>query len=103
QDATIRLWDAWSLALADRGQIVAGLSRGVALFEVRSISGVLVKDGREVWGASGSSIARNLITFGSALNKLELPQGIGHGDPKDGVTAPRLLPSLYMVPTFWKA
>lgn len=67
------------------------------------LGSVLVKDGREVWGASGSSIARNLITFGSALNKLELPQGIGHGDPKDGVTAPRLLPSLYMVPTFWKA
>jgi pimeloyl-ACP methyl ester carboxylesterase len=67
------------------------------------LGSVLVKDGKEVWGASGSSIARNLITFGRALRALELPQGIGHGDPKDGVTAPCVLPKLYMVPTFWKA
>jgi hypothetical protein len=67
------------------------------------LGSVLVKDGREIWGASGSSIARNLITFGNAFGELALPPGIGHGDPKDGVTAPRILPSLYMVPTFWKA
>jgi hypothetical protein len=67
------------------------------------LGSVLVKDGREVWGASGSSIARNLRTFGGAIKGLELPGGIGHGDPKDGVTAPRILPSLFMVPTFWKA
>ena len=67
------------------------------------LGSVLVKDGREVWGASGSSIVGNLITFGKALGDLALPQGVGHGDPKDGVTAPRSLPRLYMVPTFWKA
>jgi hypothetical protein len=67
------------------------------------LGSVLVKDGREVWGASGSSVVGNLITFGGALKGLELPRGIGHGDPKDGVTAPRVLPSLYMIPTFWKA
>ena len=67
------------------------------------LGSVLVKDGREIWGASGSSIARNLVTFGNALNELALPPRIGHCDPKDGVTAPRVLPSLYMVPTFWKA
>jgi hypothetical protein len=67
------------------------------------LGSVLVKDGKEVWGASGSSIAGNLMTFGKALRALELPHGIGHDDPKDGVTAPRVLPSLYMVPTFWKA
>lgn len=32
-----------------------------------------------------------------------MPHGVGHDDPKDGITAPRVLPSLYMVPTFWKA
>jgi pimeloyl-ACP methyl ester carboxylesterase len=68
------------------------------------LGSVLVdKDGREIWGASGSSISRNLRTFGGALNALGLPAGVGHDDPKDGVTAPRILPSLYMVPTFWKA
>ncbi len=67
------------------------------------LGSVLVKDGREIWGASGSSIAANLLTFGKALNGLVLPHGIGHNDPKDGVAAPRVLPSLYMVPRFWKA
>lgn len=67
------------------------------------LGSVLVKDGREVWGASGSSVAGNLITFGGALKRLELPRGLGHDDPKDDVTAPRVLPKLYMVPTFWKA
>ena len=54
------------------------------------LGSVLVKDGREVWGASGSSVASNLMTFGKALGVLELPHGIGHDDPKDGVTAPRV-------------
>jgi hypothetical protein len=67
------------------------------------LGSALVKDGREVWGASGSSIAGNLITFGNALRTLELPHRIGYNDPKDGVTAPHVLPKLYMVPTFWKA
>lgn len=68
------------------------------------LGSVLVdKKGNEIWGASGNSIARNLITFGGALNKLELPEGIGRGDPNDEVTATRALPRLYMVPTFWKA
>jgi pimeloyl-ACP methyl ester carboxylesterase len=68
------------------------------------LGSVLVdKDGNEIWGASGSSIARNLTSFGNALNKLKLPAGIGHDDPKDGVTASRILPRLYMIPAFWKA
>jgi len=67
------------------------------------LGSVLVKDGRAIWGASGSSIGNNLITFGGALKELELPSGLGHNDPNDGVTAPRILPKLFMVPTFWKA
>lgn len=67
------------------------------------LGSVLVKDGKELWGAAASSIAGNLLTFGKALDALELPSGIGHDDPNDGVTASRILPRLYMVPTFWKA
>jgi len=67
------------------------------------LGSVLVKDGREVWGASGSSVVGNLITFGRALKGLELPRRVGHNDPKDGVVAPRVMPRLHMVPTFWKA
>jgi hypothetical protein len=66
------------------------------------LGSVLIKDGREMWGVSGQSVAANLLTFGKALKSLKLEQGIGHEDPKDGVSASRMLPRLYMIPTFWK-
>jgi hypothetical protein len=67
------------------------------------LGSVLVKNGREVWGASGQSVIGNLVTFGRAIRGLKLDPGIGQGDPKDGVSAPRMLPRLHMIPTFWKA
>lgn len=67
------------------------------------LGSVLVKGGREVWGASGKSVIANLMTFGGALKDLKLEPGVGHDDPDDGVSAPRILPRLYMIPTFWKA
>jgi pimeloyl-ACP methyl ester carboxylesterase len=67
------------------------------------LGSVLVRDGREIWGASGKSIIGNLVTFGRALKELKLEPGIGHDDPKDGVSAPHILPRLHMIPTFWKA
>jgi hypothetical protein len=67
------------------------------------LGSVLVKNGREVWGGSGESVVGNLVTFGGALKGLKLEPGIGHSDPKDGVSTPRILPRLYMIPTFWKA
>src|SRR5262249_18469333 len=67
------------------------------------LGSVLVRDGREVWGATGKSVIDNLVTFGRALKDLKLEPGIGHGDPKDGVSSPRVLPRLHMIPTFWKA
>jgi hypothetical protein len=66
------------------------------------LGSVLVKNGREVWGASGQSVIGNLVTFGRAIRGLKLDPGIGQGDPKDGVSAPRMLPRLHMIPTFWK-
>jgi hypothetical protein len=66
------------------------------------LGSVLVKDGREIWGASGKSVIENLLTFGSALKELKLDPGIGHRDPNDGVSAPKMLPRLGMIPRFWK-
>jgi hypothetical protein len=66
------------------------------------LGSVLVKNGREVWGASGKSVIDNLLTFGRALKQLKLDPGIGHGDPEDCVSAPRMLPRLGMIPRFWK-
>jgi hypothetical protein len=62
------------------------------------LGSVLVKDGREVWGASGRSVIDNLLTFGRAINVLKLKPGIGHEDPHDGIIASRALPHLCMIP-----
>jgi len=66
------------------------------------LGSVLVKDGREVWGAPGKSAISNLVSLGGALKGLKLEPGIGHEDPNDGVSAPRMLPRLGMIPRFWK-
>ena len=73
----------------------------IVLIPGDSGSVLVAKDGREVWGA-GKTAIRNLVTFGRALTDLKLPPGIGHNDPKDGVSAPRTLPRLYILPTLGK-
>jgi hypothetical protein len=66
------------------------------------LGSVLVKDGREIWGTPGKSVISSLMSFGGALKELKLDPGIGHGDPEDGISAPRMLPRLGMIPRFWK-
>jgi hypothetical protein len=58
----------------------------------------LAKDGREVWGLSGSALLRGIRTLGESVSGLTLPKGIGHGDPEDGVEATRLIPGLHKLP-----
>ncbi|WP_445216107.1 lipase/acyltransferase domain-containing protein [Bradyrhizobium sp. Pa8] len=64
---------------------------------------VLVKDGKEIWAASGRTALKNLFHLKGSVTELKLPKGLGAGDPKDGVTAPYVLPQLAVLPTFWKA
>ena len=66
------------------------------------LGSVLVKDGQEVWGASAQSVIGNLVTFGRALKDLKLEPGIGDSRLQHAVSAPRILPRLHMIPTFWK-
>jgi hypothetical protein len=69
------------------------------------ISGsVLEKDGTEVWGTSGSAILRALASGADSIRSLTLQ---GPDDPNidelgDGVTAPRLVPDLHIIPGLWK-
>ena len=61
----------------------------------------LSREGREVWGTSVGAGVQALITFGNSLNKLRLPDGIGDGDPDDGVVATGLMEDLQIVPGLW--
>mgnify|MGYP001325738148 CR=1 FL=1 len=61
----------------------------------------LVKDGREVWSASAGAIVRAICSFGKSVRALTLPPGLGDDDPRDGVTAGRLMPDLHVIPGLW--
>ena len=68
------------------------------------ISGsVLAKDGREIWGTTSGAIARAVLTRGDSIREL-LMQGddASLDDLDDGVTAPKLVPDLHIIPGLWK-
>lgn len=67
------------------------------------IGSVLQKNGRDAWAVSGGAGLRALFTLGGSIQDLRLtddPEGVD--DLGDGVTAPRILPDLSIIPGFWK-
>ena len=65
---------------------------------------VLEKDGREVWTVSGGAVWRALKSLGGSIQELAIA---GVDDPQlddlgDGVSAPRLLSDIHMVPGLWR-
>lgn len=66
------------------------------------LGSVLERDGREVWSMSPGAAWRAIVSLGNSVDALEL----GDDDPSvddlgDGVTAPRLLPDLHLIPGLW--
>ena len=66
------------------------------------LGSVLERDGRDVWAMSPGAAWRAIMSLGRSVEELEL-----HGDDPslddlgDGVTAPRLLPDLHLIPGLW--
>jgi pimeloyl-ACP methyl ester carboxylesterase len=60
---------------------------------------VLQKDGKDVWAVSPGSALRAVLSFGHSITDLELKDD---GDLDDGVTAPRVIPDLHLIPGLWK-
>jgi pimeloyl-ACP methyl ester carboxylesterase len=66
------------------------------------LGSVLERDGRDVWAMSAGAAWRAILSLGHSVDDLEL-----HGDDPalddlgDGVTAPRLLPDLHLIPGLW--
>jgi pimeloyl-ACP methyl ester carboxylesterase len=52
------------------------------------------RDGKEVWSPSAGAIWRAVISLGGSIKDLELDPGVAD----DGVTAPRLIPDVTIVP-----
>jgi pimeloyl-ACP methyl ester carboxylesterase len=60
---------------------------------------VLQKDGKDVWAVSPGAALRALVSLGHSIKDLEL-----HDDSNldDGVTAPRVMPDIHLIPGLWK-
>jgi hypothetical protein len=64
---------------------------------------VLQKDGRDVWAISGGAVVQALRSLGRSVQDLALPPGASAlDDLGDGVTAPRLVADVHLIPGLWK-
>ena len=64
---------------------------------------VLQKDGKDVWNVSGGSVLRALLSLGENVKELALtddPPDVD--DLGDGVTAPKLMRDIHLIPGLWK-
>ena len=68
------------------------------------LGSVLQRDGKDVWALSGGALFRGLVSLGKSVRSLALDDDDPVAeDLGDGVTAPRLMPDLHMIPGgFWK-
>jgi pimeloyl-ACP methyl ester carboxylesterase len=60
---------------------------------------VLQKDGKDVWAVSPGAALQALVSFGHSISDLELHDD---GNLDDGVTAPRVMPDIHLIPGLWK-
>src|SRR5215203_428471 len=66
------------------------------------LGSVLQRDGKDVWAPTPGAVARGLWTLGRSVKSLELTSDPWEVDDLgDGVTAPRLMSSVHLVPGLW--
>lgn len=64
---------------------------------------VLAKDGRDVWAVSGGSALSALLTLGDSIRELALTEDPPDVDDLgDGITAPRVIQDIHLIPGLWK-
>src|SRR3954453_3506571 len=64
---------------------------------------VLQKDGKDLWAPSGQAVLRGLLSLGRSLRALEVEDDDWRRDDLgDGVTAPRLVDDVHLIPGLWK-
>jgi pimeloyl-ACP methyl ester carboxylesterase len=64
---------------------------------------VLQRDGKDVWALSGGAALRALVSLGGSIRDLALADDPpDQDDLEDGVTAPRLVPDIHIIPGLWR-
>jgi pimeloyl-ACP methyl ester carboxylesterase len=64
---------------------------------------VLQKDGKDVWNVTGGSVLRALLSLGQNVKDLALTEDPPDVDDLgDGVTAPKVMRDIHLIPGLWK-
>jgi hypothetical protein len=64
---------------------------------------VLQKDGKDVWNVSGGAALNALRTLGGSIKHLQLKEDPPDVDDLgDGITAPRVIQDIHLIPGLWK-
>lgn len=80
-----------------------GPIRDVVVLLPGIMGSVLQRDGEDVWAFSKGAVVEGLFSRGGSIKKLKLDEDPPDVDDlADGVTAPRLMPDLHLIPGFWK-
>ena len=68
------------------------------------LGSVLQVDGRDAWAPSKGALLRGILSLGASVKNLELrtTDDIDRDELGDGVTVPRLMPDIHLIPRFWK-
>jgi pimeloyl-ACP methyl ester carboxylesterase len=63
---------------------------------------VLRKNGKDVWAPSGGAVLNAFLTLGHDIKDLKLGDDPIDEEEIEGVTAPRLMPDIHLIPGLWK-
>src|SRR5919109_5253515 len=77
--------------------------RDVVVFLPGITGSVLQKDGKDVWNVSGGALLGALLSLGRNVHELALeddPPDVD--DLGDGVTAPKIMRDIHLIPGLWK-
>lgn len=58
-------------------------------------------DGKPVWGTALGTLVKGVLTRGSAIKRLRLPDDHGDDPAPDGVVATAMLPDIHVIPGIW--
>ena len=81
---------------------MAAVIKDVVVLLPGLLGSVLKRDGKEIWGLSGSAIFRALFSGAGSVKSLTLKSDSGGELADDGVEATAMLPDTHLLPGFWK-
>lgn len=76
--------------------------RDVVIFIPGIMGSVLQRGGKDLWAVSGRALWGALKSFGGSLENLTLGEDDLSLPEADGISAPRLMDDVHMIPGFWK-